>query len=252
WICSLLVVVHVASALSVFPNYIAYANRAWGGPANAHHLLSDSSVDWGQQLYQVKAWQDHHPSQSCWFAYFAYPEIDPAVYGIHCNVLPTVDTGWSADSAIVPPTIHGTVFISAGDLSGCEWVDGQLNPYRPFQRLKPVASIDHGVFVYQGTFTVPQVAALSRAQHVGQLLQQHHPQQALALAREAVSIDPGDLSAETALGDAATASGHPQEARVAIESAILAAKRLAPDAQEGYLPDLQSKLGKLPPATASQ
>jgi hypothetical protein len=252
WICSLLVVVHVASALSVFPNYIAYTNRAWGGPANAHHLLSDANVDWAQQLYQVKAWQDHHPSQSCWFAYFANPEIDPAVYGIHCGVLPTADTGWFASSTVVPPTIHGTVFISAGDLSGCEWPDGQLNPYQSFQQLKPIASIDHGVFVYQGSFAVPQAAALSRAQHVGELLQQHHPQQALILAREAVSIDPGDLSAETALGDAATASGHTQEARVAVESAILAAKRLSPDARKHYLPDLQSKLGKLPPATASQ
>ncbi|HWE85280.1 MAG TPA: hypothetical protein VG267_10080, partial [Terracidiphilus sp.] len=112
WVCSLLVVAHVASALSVFPNYIAYANRAWGGPDNLHNLLSDSSVDWAQQLYQVKAWQDRHPSQSCWFAYFAYPEIDPAVYGIHCSMLPTADTGW-AGASIVPPVIDGPVIISA-------------------------------------------------------------------------------------------------------------------------------------------
>jgi cytochrome c-type biogenesis protein CcmH/NrfG len=127
-----------------------------------------------------------------------------------------------------------------------------LNPYQSFQHLKPVASIDYGLFVYQGSFAVPQAAALSRAQHTSELLQQNHPQQALMLARQAVAIDPGDLSAETSLGEAATATGHMQEARAALESAILAAKRLSPDAQKLYLPDLQTELSKLPPATASR
>jgi 4-amino-4-deoxy-L-arabinose transferase-like glycosyltransferase len=250
-LCVMLVVAHVASALSVFPNYMAYANRAWGGPANVHNLLSDANVDWAQQLYQVKAWQDAHPSQSCWFAYFANPEVDPAVYGIHCKMLPTADTGWLGGSAIVPPVIRGPVFISAGDLSGCEMPSSQFNPYRSFQHIKPVASIDYGVFVYQGTFAVPQAAALSRAQHVGQLLQQNHPNQALALAREAVQIDPSDLQAQSALADATLATHHTNEARTALQAAITAANKLSPAARKGYLPNLQSKLSKLPPQTAT-
>jgi Flp pilus assembly protein TadD len=114
-----------------------------------------------------------------------------------------------------------------------------------------VTSIDYGVFVYQGTFAVPQAAALSRAQYAGELRWQN-PQQALVLAREAVSLDPGDLFAETALGEAAAATGHTQEARTALESAIQAANRLSPVARKGYLPDLQAKLSKLPPATESR
>jgi hypothetical protein len=143
------------------------------------------------------------------------------------------------------------VIVSAGDLSGCEWPSGELNPYRSFQQVKPAASIDYSVFVYQGTFAVPQAAAMSRAQHAGGLLKQH-PLQALALAREAVSLDPGDLFAEAALGDAAAATGHTQEARTAFESAIQAANSLSPGAQKGYLPDLQAKLSKLPPITESR
>ena len=85
WVCGVLVAAHIVSALTVFPNYIAYANEAWGGPKNVHNLLSDANVDWAQQLYQVKEWQDRHPGEECWFAYFAYPEIDPATYGINCH-----------------------------------------------------------------------------------------------------------------------------------------------------------------------
>ncbi len=89
----MLVLAHIASALTVFPNDMAYANEAWGGPKNLHNLLSDANVDWAQQLYQVKDWQDRHPGEECWFAYFAYPVIDPAIYGIRCRHLPNVDTG---------------------------------------------------------------------------------------------------------------------------------------------------------------
>ena len=88
--CAVLIAASIVSSLLVFPNEIAYANEAWGGPKNVHNLLSDANVDWAQQLYQVKQWQDRHPDQECWFAYFARPEIDPGVYGIRCHALPTI------------------------------------------------------------------------------------------------------------------------------------------------------------------
>ena len=103
WTGAALVLAHIASSLTVFPNYMAYANEAWGGPKNLYNLLSDANVDWAQQLYQVKQWQDRHPGEECWFAYFADPEIDPAVYGIRCHVLPTIDTWWLGGEEIIPP-----------------------------------------------------------------------------------------------------------------------------------------------------
>ena len=66
------------------------ANEAWGGQRNVHNLLSDANVDWGQQLLQVKQWQDNHPNEECWFAYFAAPFLLPSDYGIPCKRLPTV------------------------------------------------------------------------------------------------------------------------------------------------------------------
>ena len=59
--CAVLIAASIVSSLLVFPNEIAYANEAWGGPQNVHNLLSDANVDWAQQLYQVKQWQDRHP-----------------------------------------------------------------------------------------------------------------------------------------------------------------------------------------------
>jgi 4-amino-4-deoxy-L-arabinose transferase-like glycosyltransferase len=245
WVGAALIVAHIVSALTVFPNYMAYANEAWGGPENVHNLLSDANVDWAQQLIQVKEWQDNHPGEECWFAYFARPEIDPAVYGIACHALPTADTGWLGDSDLVPAQINGTVLISAGDLSGCEWPSGRMNPYRDFQPLKPAESIDYGVFVYRGNFKMNQAAAMSRAQHAYKLLAVHNLDDALALAKEAVSVDPEEITSQTALGDVSAALGQKNEARQAWQAAIASARQLEPDAQVSYIPELENKLKKL-------
>jgi 4-amino-4-deoxy-L-arabinose transferase-like glycosyltransferase len=245
WVGAALIFAHIASSIAAFPNFIPYANEAWGGQRNVRHLLSDANVDWGQQLLQVKHWQDAHPDEECWFAYFARPEIDPATYGIHCHALPTIDTLWLGGSDIVPPEIHGTVLISAGDLSGCEWPSSAMNPYRNFANLEPAESIDYGVLVYRGDFSVNQAAALSRAQHATQLLTAGKPDQALPLAREAVIIDPEEIISQTALGDVAAALGQKDEARKAWQSAIVSARRLEPEAQPSYIPDLEKKLSRL-------
>ncbi len=244
-VCSALVVAHIVSSLVVFPNEIAYANEAWGGPKNVHTLLSDANVDWGQQLYQVKQWQDLHPGQECWFAYFPRPEIDPGVYGIRCHALPTVDTQWLGGAEIIPPRIAGAVLISAGDLSGCESPSAEDNPYRSFQSLHPDQTIDHAVFVYQGTFAVPEVAAVSRAQQSLRLLMAKQPEPALALARDAVAIAPGNLYSQTMLGNAAAANGEKQVAATAWQAAIEIAQHLEPDAQGSYLPDLEANMKRL-------
>ncbi len=245
WGVGLLVAAHIASSLSVFPNPMAYANEAWGGPRNLHNLLSDANVDWAQQLIQVKQWQDRHPGEECWFAYFANPEIDPAVYGIHCHKMPTIDTLWLGGADVIPPTVSGNVLISAGDLSGCEWPSGLMNPYRGFQSIEPAEMIDYGVMVYRGTFQVNQAAALSRAINAYQLLTNKKGPEALAMAREAVFLDPTEIVSQTALGDIAAAQGQKEEARRAWQAAIQSARRLEPDAQVSYIPDLEAKLKKM-------
>ena len=244
-VCGVLVLLHVVSSAAAMPNEIAYANEAWGGPRHVHTLLSDANVDWAQQLIQVKRWQDRHPGEECWFAYFAYPEIEPSTYGIRCHALATIDTMWLSAAEIIPPSITGHVLISAGDLSGCEWPSGKLNPYRALQDVRPEETIDDGVLVYNGTFALPDAAADARAQRSGVALRDHQPNAAMSLARDAVAIAPGNLFAQTALGDAAEALGDKAQARVAWGTAMGIAQQLEPEAQPSYVPDLQKKLARL-------
>jgi len=243
-VCGLLLAAHVGSSLAAFPNSMAYANEAWGGPANVHNLLSDSNADWAQQLFQVKAWQERHPREECWFAYFAYPEVNPETYGIRCHHLPTVDTSGLGGADNVPAVIEGTVLLSAGDLSGCEWPAASLNPYDTFRRVKPEETVDDTVMVYRGRFDMTQAAALSRAQNAIEATRKGNAVGALALADEAITIDPSSILGHEARGDALAAMARKEEARQEWDTALREARKLEPGAQPMFVPDLESKLSK--------
>ncbi len=141
--------------MAVFPAEMAYGNEAWGGTANTHKYLSDSSVDWAQQLPHVKQWVDAHPGEECWFAYSAYPDLRPQAYGIPCHPLPTAHTEWEILPVDVPETIHGNLLLSADDLEACDWPSDQLNVFERFRWMPMAEQIDHSVFVYHGDFHVP-------------------------------------------------------------------------------------------------
>jgi tetratricopeptide (TPR) repeat protein len=102
--------------------------------------------------------------------------------------------------------------------------------------------IDHGVFVYRGDFHVPEAAALAAVQKANILLGEHRPAEALVAAEKAVALQPENLLAQTALGDARTASGDKNGAQAAYELALAAAHRLEADAQPLFVPDLEQKL----------
>jgi 4-amino-4-deoxy-L-arabinose transferase-like glycosyltransferase len=242
-VCGVLVVAHVASALSVFPNSLAYANEAWGGARNAHKVLNDSNVDWGRQLIQVKVWEDRHPGEECWFAYTARPIIHPETYGVHCHVLPNgLGEAWKEP---VPSVVHGSVLLSASEVDGSLWKSEEMNPYRGFRKVNPNEEIDYGVLVYRGEIHMEDVSALSRAFLAWDRLEAKQPQEALTLAEEAVKLAPNRMYAQWALGDAAAAAGNKDEARAAYQAAILAMSKMDPEQRADNVKQIQDALKKL-------
>jgi tetratricopeptide (TPR) repeat protein len=144
----------------------------------------------------------------------------------------------------VPAVVEGTVLLSAGDLSGCEWPAASLNPYDAFRRVKPEETIDDAVMIYRGRFDMRQAAALSRAQNAIEAAGKGNAAGALALADEAVTIDPSSILGHEARGDALAAMGRKEEARQEWDTALREARQLEPGAQPMFVPDIESKLNK--------
>ena len=246
WIYPLgaLLLFHAVSSLGAFPtSYMAYSNELWGGPSATYKYLTDSNTDWGQQLIGTKKYLDGRGVKNCWFAYFVDPAIRPASYGIPCRPLPTPDTNWFGEQIDTPPTIEGPVLISASDLSGYELGSNVLNPYRDFQNLRPTAVIEHGVFVFDGTFNVPLASALGHVRRSQALLGRQQFDQALEEARTAAALAPDAMQPQMTLGAVLTAMHRDAEARPVYRKALAIARTMEPSAQESWIPSIQQRLG---------
>jgi hypothetical protein len=170
--------------------YLAYSNELWGGPRNTYKLLSDSNVDWEQQLKTIKRYLDQHQIRECWFAYFADVVANRSYYGIPCKPLPTIASVWLNPEMDVPAAIDGTVLVSTRTLSAYEFGPDELNPYAQFQKLTPIAALEHGVFVYQGHVEIPLASALNDLTRASLLQRDHRDAEALAETRIAVGLAP--------------------------------------------------------------
>jgi tetratricopeptide (TPR) repeat protein len=240
--------VHAGSSVMAFPNYIPYANEAWGGPSQTHKYLTDSNSDWGQQLKSIKTYLDQRGARECWFLYFAEGVAEPSYYGIPCKPLPTINTLWLNQLIDVPASIDGPVLISASNLSGVEFGPGSLDPYGQFKLLKPTAVIDHGVFVFDGKFEMPLAAAISKVQKAQNLAQAKQLDQALQEVQAAVALAPDSIRTQMALGDILLEMGQPQRARASYQKALELAQTIEPEFQIRSVSSIEARLESTSPS----
>lgn len=52
---------YIATAFVVYPNYLPYINGLFGGSSEAYRYMSDSNVDWGQDLKRFVKYVDNNP-----------------------------------------------------------------------------------------------------------------------------------------------------------------------------------------------
>ncbi|MGB0121967.1 MAG: phospholipid carrier-dependent glycosyltransferase [Silvibacterium sp.] len=224
----------MVSSLHSYPDFLAYSNEAAGGPSHTWRLVADSNDDWGQGLKWTKTYVGRHPAQDCWIDYFNFL-VNPAYYGIDCKPLPsTMAFLVGAPVPPVPPTISGTIYLSAMETSGLTSGPGQLNPYAIFANRKPDDEIGNVMLVYRGTFDVSQLAARSDAANAFMLLRQQRVPEALALAQQAVLLTPNSAAANAALGSVLLAAGRTEEGQQANAKALRLAMADHPEFQ-GFL-----------------
>ena len=91
WLTAGLLAWHAIESVRIAPNYIAYFNQLDCGPSKAYRHLIDSSLDWGQDLPQLKAWLDEQGLQGpghepVYLSFFGAGL--PSYYGLDVELLP--------------------------------------------------------------------------------------------------------------------------------------------------------------------
>ena len=216
-----LMIAHILSSARSFPNYLSYANEAWGGQANLYQLISNSNVDMGQGLKAAREYLRRARITDCWMAYNGTASVD--YYQIPCKHLPNALSWDPVDE--VPQVIRGTILISATELSGQYWELGYLHPYREFQRVKPAEILGGSILVYRGEFESRIIAAMSHWNRSQIFSEVWNWEQALSESRAAVELAPASAKAHHALAEALAHTGQREAARAAYRSAISMARR---------------------------
>lgn len=129
---------------AAFPDYIAFFNAA--SRSRRLRLLSDSNLDWGQDLPALAQWRREHPAGQLYLCYFG--SVDPAFYGVrdYANLPPGF---WLGPPYQWPDNARpGIIAISATYLQGNYLPDGMRDYYAPLRTLEPVGVLGKSILLY--------------------------------------------------------------------------------------------------------
>ena len=143
--CWLLTTLTILDSLRLHPDYLSYTNFP---RKNTHLAISDSNLDWGQSLKQVRRWiDDNQPlinKRPLHIAYFGDPEGDGVRHYLGETARPLTPNHDRLPTA-------GLLLASPVHLAG---VYGELDPLRPLRqaeqngRVSPLAIIGHTMRLY--------------------------------------------------------------------------------------------------------
>lgn len=134
--------------LWVYPHYLAFFNLAFGGPDRGYRLLSDSNLDWGQDLPGLADYLRQRGAGRIYLSYFGH--ADPAYYGIDYTALPAWPPPPSDPDRPPFHPIHpepGLYAIGASNLVGVQLYEP--DSFGAFRDKEPVARIGHSIFIYE-------------------------------------------------------------------------------------------------------
>lgn len=149
----------IASSLCICPHYLAYFNEAIGGPSQGWRILSDSNIDWGQDLEGVKAYMEDQDLPMIYLSYFG--SAPPEHFGIRYQYVPAFGHPGSPPSDTLPAASRREVLaISVFSLHGVFFRDKSL--YAWLWPREPIATIGHSIRVYDLTGDAEAHLALAK------------------------------------------------------------------------------------------
>ena len=136
------------SSLRIAPHQLAYFNESIGGPEQGYRYLSDSNLDWGQDLKGLKAYIEREKLPIIYLSYFG--TAPPAYYGIRYQDVASKGTLGPPPPEKVPADAPRKILaISAYNLQDVSTADNPL--FRWLWTRRPIAKIGYSIFVYDLT-----------------------------------------------------------------------------------------------------
>jgi hypothetical protein len=110
---ALLLVWYLFSAVKIHPNHLAYFNEIAGGPGKGAEHLTDSNIDWGQDLILLKQYMDEQGIGSVHLIYSG--NGDPRYYGVRCKFYLPPEWSRHVLNEIPSSELSAAVGVNVGD-----------------------------------------------------------------------------------------------------------------------------------------
>jgi 4-amino-4-deoxy-L-arabinose transferase-like glycosyltransferase len=138
------------STLWTHPHYLSYFNVLAGGPANGYRVLTDSNIDWGQDLFRLQAWLAENEIERPKLSWFG--TADPAYYGLDYDPLPGLprhfELWWNVpfDTAAPEPGLYA---ISASNLWELPLREEEKTVFAWFRAREPDYRVGYSILIYE-------------------------------------------------------------------------------------------------------
>ncbi|MDG2388830.1 MAG: glycosyltransferase family 39 protein [Planctomycetaceae bacterium] len=126
----------IITSATIQPHYLSYFTPAIGGAEEGHLYLSDSNIDWGQDLPALKERLDQGDYQNVLLEYFGTAE--PIAYGIEATHFVATERQELESFDVFA--------ISTTRLQGTYHRDS--DPFRDFRNIEPIAKAGHSIWLY--------------------------------------------------------------------------------------------------------
>lgn len=176
-----------ASSWRVAPHQLAYFNELAGGPGKGYRYLSDSNIDWGQDLKGLRTYVRQQQLPIIYLAYFGNAPSD--AYGFRYQCLPSFGSLEPLPADLVPAgTAREILAISVLNLHGIFFNDHTI--YKWLLDRQPVAKIGYSIFIYDITRDVEAHLRLAEV-----YFRAGFGDFAIAEARKVLMLDPSNTEA---------------------------------------------------------
>ncbi|HOU16219.1 MAG TPA: hypothetical protein PKZ84_24210, partial [Anaerolineae bacterium] len=139
---SLLLTWLIIGTLAVSPHFLTFFNEIAGGARSGYRYLVDSNLDWGQNLWDLRAWMDAHGEDHVYYAHYSPARLD--VYGINADFLPPDPRAVAFAPWNPAPGLYA---IGATVLQGP--YAPEINTYAWFRAREPLARLGNALWVYR-------------------------------------------------------------------------------------------------------
>jgi 4-amino-4-deoxy-L-arabinose transferase-like glycosyltransferase len=130
---------YVLGTLRVHPHFLSYFNELAGGPAGGVRYLSDSNLEWGQDVARLRAAIERQPGTRARVAVFAPLALE--AQGVIAEPIKLRDLVWPREGV--------TYFVGTNHLVQGAYANNPALRFEWLDRYRPVESIGWSIYVYR-------------------------------------------------------------------------------------------------------